>query len=291
MNEKYKALIKKVVPVHRHELVKFLCVAGLVFFIAYIHNILHLSKDALVISHLGTESISAIKMWAGLPISLIFMFVYIKLSDNFTRSKLFHIMNWFFISYFVIFALVLYPYREALSIPISEEVIFKLPALKHLFKIISNWSYCLFYIFSESWVIIMLSISFWQTANHLTTLEESKRFYPLFMIAAGVGRMMAGVLSTVFIADGTDWQPTLNNIVISVVIAGVCLSLCLIVLEKEVGVDVFNRKKSHFKTKTKVSFKEGFKYIVSSKAILYITSLLLCFNISLNLVKGSGKNP
>ena len=276
-------------PVHRHELVKFLCTAGLIFFIAYIHAIWHLSKDALVISHLGTESISAIKMWAVLPISLVFMFIYIKLSDRFTRSRLFHIMTWFFISYFIIFALVLYPHREALSISISEELILKLPALKHLFKIISNWSYCLFYVFSESWVIIMLLTSFWQIANHITTLEEAKRFYPLFAIAAGVGRIMSGVLSTVFIAEGTNWQPTLNNVVISVVIAGVFLSLSLIMLEKVIGIDVFNHKKSHFKAKTKVSFKEGLKYIVSSKPILLIASLLFCFNISLNLAEGVWK--
>lgn len=289
MNKKYKTIIKKVVPVHRHELVKFLCTAGLILLIAYIHNILHLSKDALVISHLGTESISAIKMWAVLPISLVFMFIYIKLSDGFTRSQLFHIMTWFFISYFIIFALVLYPHREALSISISEELILKLPALKHLFKIISNWSYCLFYVFSESWVTIMLLISFWQIANHITTLEESKRFYPLFAIAGGMGRMMSGVLSKVFIVEGTNWQPTLNNVVISVVIAGVSLSLGLIMLEKVIGIDVFNQKKSHFKAKIQVSFKEGLKYIVSSKPILLITSLLLCYNISLNIVEGVWK--
>ena len=287
MNKKYKAIIKKIIPVHRHEIVKFSCVSLLILLIVYVHSVLHIAKDVLIISHLGTEAISAIELCAVLPISLVFMFIYIKLSDKLTRSGLFHAMNWFFISYFVIFALVLYPNRYALSINISDVVILRLPYLKHLFKIISNWHYCLFYVFAQSWVTIMLAISFWQTANHITTLEESKRFYPLFGAATSFGLLLACVLSKFFVVSGADWQPTLNSLTISIVIAGMALSLCLIALEKIIGTEFFNLKKGHFKTK--ISFKESLRYIASSQPILLITSLLLCYNISINLIEGVWK--
>jgi AAA family ATP:ADP antiporter len=287
MNKKYKAIIKKLVPIHRHEIVKFSCVSLLIFLIVYVHSVLHIAKDVLVISHLGTEAISAIELCAVLPISLVFMFFYIKLADKLTRSGLFHAMNWFFISYFVIFALVFYPNRHVLSIDISDAVILRLPYLKHLFKIISNWHYCLFYVFAQSWVTIMLAISFWQTANHITTIEESKRFYPLFGAATSLGLLLACVLSNFFVVDGADWQPTLNSLTISIVVAGLALSLCLIVLERIVGTSIFNLKKGHFKAK--ISFKESLRYIVSSRPILLITSLLLCYNISINLIEGVWK--
>lgn len=284
-----KDIIKKLVPIHKYELTKFLCTAALTFLISYIHSILHISKDVLVISQLGTESISAIKMWAVLPTSLIFMFLYIKLADKLTRAQLFYTANWFFIAYFVLFALVLYPYREALTININSDVLTQLPALKYLFKIISNWHYSLFYVFSEGWVVIMLSISFWQTANHITSIEESKRFYPLFGTAANVGKMMASILLANCVTRSANWQPTLNTITSSIVLAGIGITVCLFTLEKIIGEDAFNLKKGHFKSKNKISFKESLKYITSSKVILLITSILLCYNISLNLVEGVWK--
>ncbi len=289
MNKRYKSLIKKIAPVHKHELAKFLCIATMIILVVYIHYVARISRDALIISHLGTETISAIKMWAVLPISMLFMLIYIKLSDVFNRSHLFHTMCWFFISYYVLFALVLYPHREALSINVSEALVLKLPALKYLFVIITNWPCCLFYVFSEAWVVIMLAISFWQIANHICTIEEAKRFYPLLGLLSQIGLMIAAFLSKSFVVEGSDWQPTLNHAVTSIVIAGMLLSLSVIALGKIIGLDFLNRKKPHFSTRKKASFKENLQYIISSKPILLITSLLLCYNISLNLAEGVWK--
>jgi AAA family ATP:ADP antiporter len=261
--------------------------------VTYIHSILHISKDVLIISHLGTESISAIKIWTVLPTSLILMFLYIKLSDKFSRTQLFYITTWFFISYFVLFALVLYPQREALIIDIDSRLISQFSSFKYLFKIISNWHYTLFYTFSEGWSVVMLSISFWQTANHITSAEESKRFYPLFGTSAGIAKMIAGIFSTSTsnIANASkysDWQSTLNSITISIIIAGIILTISLFSLEKIIGIDAFNFKKN-FREKNTVSLTKSLGYILSSKIILLITSLLLCYNISLNIVEGVWK--
>lgn len=287
---KIKSILAKIAPLRRDELVKFCCVSALIILIVYVHDILRIAKDALVMSHLGTEYISAIKIWAVLPVSLIFMFVYIKLSDIFSRAKLFHIMNWFLISYFVLFALVLYPNSDAICIHISDKLMTSLPTFKYFFNIVKNWHFCLFYAFSEGWVMIMLSISFWQTANHITSLEESKRVYPLLGFSSYVGLMAAAFLSKVFVVDGNNWQPTLNNSVISVIIAGIGISICLFVLEKKIiGAEAFNLKKGHFRGKRKISIKESLEYIAKSKPIMLITILLLCFNLSLNLVEGVWK--
>lgn len=289
---KMKDMIGKMMPVYKNEITKFLCTAGLIVLITYVHSILKISKDALIISQLGTETISAIKLYAGLPMSLVFMFVYIKLSDVFGRARLFHAMTWFFVSYFVIFATVLYPNGEALSIHISDSVIAALPFFKHLFKVLAYWHYGLYYCFAESWVTIMLSISFWQIANHITDIGQSKRFYPIFGIVAQLGMLFAGILAAAVATKGTtDWQPALNSITMSIVMAGVGISGCLFALEKVIGVENFNAKQNinstaPKKSKPKLSFKESLKYIASSKPILLITSLLLCYNISINLVEG-----
>lgn len=285
MNKIYKLIMEKLVVIHKNEWAKFLCIASMIFLIIYIYAVLRISRDALVVSHLGAEAISAIKVWVVLPVSLVFISLYIKLFDSFVRSRLFHCMSWFFISYYIVFALFLYPHGAELSISISDAVIIRLPALKYLFKIISSWHYCMFYVFSELWIVAMLSISFWQIANHITTIEEAKRFYPLLGIAAQLGLTAASVSSKFFVGVGTDWQPTLNNVTISVVVAGLALSLSLIALGKVIGAETLNLTKDQLRIKDKMNFRKSLKYIVSSKPILLVTSLLLCYNISFYLVE------
>ena len=288
MIKQYKTIIKKIFPISKPEAAKFFCVATLGLFIACVHGILHIAKDVLIISHLGTESISALKIWATLPVSLLFMLLYMKLSDKFNRAKLFHVTTWFFITYFALFAVVLYPHREVLSIDTSF-IAAKLPSLKYLFNIISNWHYSLFYIFAEGWVAMMLLISFWQTANHVTTNTESKRFYPLFGFFMGIGKLIACLLSINSISTNSDWQPTINSITITVIMSGIAISLCIFTLQIIIGKDKFNHKNSHFKHKKKISIKESLKYITSSKIILFVAGLLFCYNTALNLVEGVWK--
>ena len=291
MNKMCKAVCQKIVPIqiHRRELAKFLYTAALILLITYIHSILRTTKDVLIMTHLGTEAISAIKLYAVLPISLMFMFFYIKLSDRLTRSQLFHAMNFIFISYFILFTFVIYPNRNTLSITIGEELATNMPILKYLFVIIKNWHYCLFYVLSDFWATIMLSISFWQIANHITSFEESKRFYFLFGFAAQIGLLLASLISKLFTSSNKAWQLSLNKSIISVVIASMFLSLCLMALKKTIGGHVFNLRAGSFKTKNKISMKESLKYIASSKPIRMITSLILCYNISINLVEGVWK--
>lgn len=55
-------------------------------------------------------------------------------------------------------------------------------------------------------------------------------------------------------------------------------------MEKNIiGAEVFNRKKNHFKTKHSAGIIKNLKYIASSKPILLITSLLLCYFIIFDL--------
>ncbi len=288
-----KSIIKKIVPIHKTELPKFLCMAMMIFLILYIHHSLRVAKDTLIISSLGTEAISAIKILV-LPISLLFTLFYIKLSDTLTRTRLFHTMIWFFISYFVLFVTVLYPYHELLILSIPEAISTKFPTFKYFFQIISNWHYCLFFIFSELLITTLLNISFWQIANHITSIEESKRFYPLWGFASQIGLLLAGYLAKAFVTNSANYQTTLNKVILSIIIAGTFLSLSLIILGKIIGIKALNIKHNlpptiDRKKKVKLSLKDSLKYIVTAKPILLITSLILCYNLSLNLIEGIWK--
>ena len=94
-------------PVHNFELKKLLPMFFLFFFINFNYTILRDTKDALIVTAPGSgaEAIPFLKVWGVLPIAIIFMVVYSKLSNIFSKQKLFYSTIAFFISYFALFAL------------------------------------------------------------------------------------------------------------------------------------------------------------------------------------------
>lgn len=285
--------IKSFVPIRNNEWAKFLCLVMMIALVTYIHSILKLSKDVLILSHLTTEVISAIKVWVVLPVSIAVMLLYIKLSDTFKRSTLFHLLTWAFIGFFVVFATVLYPNSQALTIQFDPKWAQNFPFLKYILVVVSNWHFTMFYLCSELWVTVMLSISTWQAINHITSMEESKRFYPLLGFSANIGMILASYFAKYFAKHNQNWQGTLNASTISIVIAAVMLSWVLVKLVNLIGDEAFNgavavggRVK---KQKTKLSFSDSVKMIFSSRAVLLIVLLLLSYNISLNIIEGIWK--
>ncbi len=73
----------------------------------YVYSILKGVKDTLIISELGAELISTLKLYGVLPSAVIFMLLYTKLINTFTRIHVYHFLNFIFITYFVLFDLIL----------------------------------------------------------------------------------------------------------------------------------------------------------------------------------------
>lgn len=55
---------------------------------------------------------------------------------------------------------------------------------------IRNWMFTLFYVSSELWGDIVLSLLFWGLANETTTLHEASLLYPLFGVGANIGQVL-----------------------------------------------------------------------------------------------------
>ncbi len=279
---------RKWFPIEKHEAPKFIWTSFLMMLTIYVYSILRGTKDAMLISQMGAELISTVKLWGVTGSAIIFMLVYTKVVDMFKRTTLYHIVNWFFMIFFIMFLLVLYPNIDSIC-PDTSNMITALPYLKYFFLMVSGWPYALFYIFSELWGSVMLSLTFWQLANQITAIPEAKRFYPLFGFFAQFGLGLAGMLSS-HISGYDDWDVSLTYITITVVLAGILISTSVEVLGKIVGKETINgEKKSSGKTKVKLSFGESIRYVFSSKYIGLITLLIVCYGISINLVEGLWK--
>lgn len=291
----FKGLKKYFWPIHNYELKKFLPMAAMIALIIFVYSILRSTKDAIVVSDLGAEVISTIKLWGVLPSAVLFMFFYAKLCNLFTRPTVFYLIIGSFISFFTIFVLFLHPNSNSIAIDFSE-TIREYPRLKYPLMAIGHWSYTLFYIMSELWGSVMLSLSFWQFANQITTIPEAKRFYALFGVIGQIGMMLSGSVITFgrnFANE--DFSIILNLIVVAMVVAGILIAILYWFMQTYVLIDpkfykVDEKGKSSFKKKIRLSVMESFKYIFSSPYLGLIALLVICYGISINLAEGVWKS-
>ena len=47
--------------------------------------------------------------------------------------------------------------------------------------VFQNWTYSLFYLLANMWGSVVVSLLFWGFANEVTTVNEAKKYYPLFV--------------------------------------------------------------------------------------------------------------
>src|SRR3989338_8235816 len=76
-------------PIHTFELKKFIPMFFLFFFINFNYTILRDTKDTLIITSAGAETIPFLKFCGVLPGAIIFMLIFTKLSNVVKRERLF----------------------------------------------------------------------------------------------------------------------------------------------------------------------------------------------------------
>src|SRR3990167_2986869 len=140
-------------PIHSSELKKFIPMLLIFFLIAFNYNVLRAAKDTLIVTspNSGAEAIPFIKLWTILPTALFFTYLFTKLSNNFSKEKVFFIMMGIFLIFFFIFTFFLYPNREALQPDRFANLLQSvLPnGFKGFISMIRNWTLTSFYVMSE----------------------------------------------------------------------------------------------------------------------------------------------
>lgn len=290
-------------PIHTFELKKLIPMLLMFFFINFNYTILRDTKDALVMTAPGSgaEAIPFLKVWGVLPFAILFMVIYAKLSNMLSKTKLFYTTIISFLVFFVLFSTVLYPNRDALHPnAFADQLQAMLPAgFKGLIAVVRNWTFSLYYIMSELWGSMAMSLLFWGFANDTTRISESKRFYAMFGLGANAAMIPSGHLVKVFskmttsLGAGVDaWGITLNYLTISVVAAGLLVMAIYYWINRNVLSDArffdpAEVKKA--KEKPKMPLKESFAYLLRSKYLLCIAVLVIAYGVSINLVEVTWK--
>ncbi|MEN9654332.1 MAG: carrier protein 1 [Chlamydiota bacterium] len=292
-------------PVHNFELKKLLPMLFLFFFINFNYTVLRDTKDALIVTAPGSgaEAIPFLKVWGVLPFAIIFMLIYSKLSNVLSKQRLFYTTISSFIVFFGLFALVLYPYRDALHPSTSADWLqTALPeGFKGLIALYRNWTFALFYIMSELWGSVAISLLFWGFANDTTKISESKRFYAMFGLGANFAMLFSGPLIVLFSdirsklpVDVDAWGVTLNYMLSFVIASALIIMGVYYWIDKNVLTDArfydVSAVKTAKKEKPKLSLKESFSFLARSPYIGCLAILVLAYGISINLVEVTWKS-
>jgi AAA family ATP:ADP antiporter len=283
-------------PIHRWELKKFLPMFFMFFLISFNYNALRACKDSLVVTapKSGAEAIPFIKVWAILPGALLLTYLFTRLSNRFSREKVFYIMMSVFLGFFMLFTFVLFPAQEYLH---PNELADKLQALlpkgfNGLIAMFRNWSFTLFYVMSELWGTAILSVLFWGFANEVTQVGEAKRYYGLLMIGANIAGIISGQASVYLSGNAflsylpygkCSWDQSILFLNCLIIFAGVLT----IATYRWLNRNVIRPSEHHEipREKIQMSMRKNFAYLAKSKYLLCIALIVLTYNISINLIE------
>ncbi len=243
----------------------------------------------------GAEVLPFLKGGVVFPVSLLFVAVYAKLANLVSKERLYYIVVGFFLTFFLLFAIVLYPARDIIQM--SPETIASLkvsfPRLQHIFPIFGVWIYTAFYTFAELWGAVVLNLCFWQFANEITRTSEAKRFYSMFGFIGHTALIFAGLSvgqNCSIRGINTSCDDYINATVFSVVVAGGIVLGIYYWMNREVLTDpryydgADQKQSGTSQKKPKLSLVESFRYILKSPYLGLIAALVFSYSFSMNLL-------
>lgn len=288
-------ILRSITPrASKQELIKIIPVFSLFFFISFVFHLLHCLKKTLILKASGgAEVIPFIQVWLVMPSSILFTWAYMRLAKKPNRQPLIYCTLGLFGVFFTIFMIFLYPYKDQLYLTNLATILKQqLPDnLSYITQVIRYWPEALFYVMSEMWSIIVLSILFWGFCNETTKLEEAKRFYAIIALGANCAGILSGqfmqIISKYF---SSSWSQSITIFLSSLIISCILITFIFIKINNRQNLDKNSMQedtnlniKASDHNKHKVAFSESIKYIIRYKYITLLAIMVIGYNMVFNL--------
>lgn len=277
------------------------------FCILFNYTILRDTKDVLMITapKSGAEVIPFIKTYVNLPTAISFAAIYAKLCDNMEQKNVFYACVIPFLTFFAAFALIIYPNSGWLHPhAFVDRIATVLPAgFGAPLAIVRNWSFAIFYVMAEMWGSVVTSLLFWGFANEVTTVDEAKKYYPLFGMGANVALIFSGQYVKwvsqlrANLPPGVDaWGVSLRYLMGAVLASGGVLLATYTWMQKNVVPNLAGAtaetaiKKVPKKKKPKMGLRDSAKFLLSSPYIRDLATLVISYGMCINIVEVSWKS-
>lgn len=292
-------------PIHGFELKKFLPLAFIMFCLLFNYTILRDTKDTLVVNSAGAGAITFLKLYCVTPAAILFVLIYAKLTNILSREAVFYAVVTPFLIFFGVFAFFIYPNLHLVH-PSAESILSlqeSYPRLVGFIDIYAYWAFSLFYVLSEIWGSAMIALMFWQFANYIVRMRESKRFYGLFavignfalILSGQVVGLSSGYIQQFYATKEEAWIVSIYIMMGAVVLFGIIAMGLYRWMYKNVLTD-----KKYFdpdeqvhttkKKKEKPSLIESAKLIFTSPALGLIAILIMAYGVTINLVEVQWKH-
>lgn len=288
-----------VMPISRKEISQALPLFLLFFLTSFIFNLLRPLKISLIVTapNAGAEVIPFLKLWAILPASFFFAYLYAKLSNNFNRAVVFYTFSGIFLSFFLL-VILLYPIKHQLELNLIADFLTTiLPKGFHgLIAIIRYWFLTIFYVMAELWGNMMLTVMCWGLVNECISINKAKKIYGLIAVSADSAGIFSGQFGNLIkinefnnsIPYGNNaWEQTimLNLGYIILIGLGIILLYHKINTNKNLLFKASNVPLTTTKAKEpkKISLLNCLKYTFSSSYMLSLTIIVVAYYMSYNL--------
>ncbi len=291
-------------PIHRFELKKFLPLSFIMFCLLFNYTILRDTKDTLVVTSAGAGAITFLKLYCVTPVAILFVIIYAKLTNILNRETIFYAVVAPFLIFFGLFGFLIYPNLDLLhpSVESINALHASYPRLSGFIDLYAYWAYSVFYVLAEIWGSAMIALMFWQFANYVVRMRESKRFYGLFAVVGNVALIFSGqvvgfssgYIQNFFATKEEAWEVSLYLLMGAVVFFGLISMVIYRWMHTNVLVDkLYFDQDEHIqpkKKKKKPSLLESIKVILCSPELGLIAVLIMAYGVAINLVEVQWKH-
>lgn len=228
----------------------------------------------------GASFVPFVKTYLTLPCTFVVGVVYLFIQKRLGTLLTYSTINWVFLSYFVVFSLIIAPNYPSWTPDQSAIAYYKsvYPNFRYFISLIEHWPSALFHVCAEIWSIYIFIILFWQVANEALAPGESKEFYPIvaFLISLGT------TLSAIPIQQlGKSIMPKV--VFLSIIVPlGISMNLLVTYIHYKWGLES-SQKTSAI---TSLSFLEKIKKLFDrslSQEVLALSLCLFSFNFIVSL--------
>jgi len=300
---------KRLLPVYPNEMKQFIAMSIMLFCILFSYTIVRTLKDTLLINAPGVDKkmiLPLAKVLLVTPCSILFVILYAKMSNLFSKEKLFYYTMAPFVIFFFTYAFFVYPMHEYLQVSTATMAEWQSGFFSRIFgawsplPLFGYWSFSLFYVMAELFGNVGVGILFWQFANQVIPTDKAKRLYPIYGLWSNLGLIAAGLLgkwatkltsaSQIILPNGEkDFSSTLQLFCGFVTAAGLITLYAYYWINRQCLDGTENASGKKKDKKPKMSMGESLKFLMHSRYLGYITILVLAYGITINLVENSWK--
>lgn len=231
------------------------------------------------------NQLSAAHLWGGLPLSIIFVLGYFKVTNVFERR---HHMTLFlvpFAAFFLLYAYVLYPNQETLHLSDQEvkTLLGKYPDFQGLILTYAHWSTSLLMMLIDIWSSFAVGVLFWQFMNDTNSLKEARITYPLLGLGVSFFMSLSLFVDQWLLTKISSYQTYLP--LVMTLIAG--LWGIALLMQKHLLKDVLPRDKklkSPIKEKLSLGVFETLGHVLTSSYLGLLAVMVLSFGMMMNLL-------